>query len=108
MKNRLFFLVGVITACLGAAGPAEALDITKTVEGTVVGVSAGSVEVRGDANNMEVAIAVGSDTVYDHVQKLTELKAGDKVQVEYQIKNGKNMAVSVKKLEVETEKGAVL
>jgi hypothetical protein len=108
MKNGYWFIGLIITASLILTGPAESLDIRKTVEGTVIGLRAGSVIILSDPANKEIRVSVDPDTVYDHVQKLSDLKAGDKLHVDYQIKNGANMAIAVKKLEVEDEKGATL
>lgn len=106
MNMNLFFTTFVIMAALAflsVSDRAEALDITKIIQGTIKEINADSIEILNDSNGNEMRTAINSNTVYDGVQKLTDLKAGDKVQIEYQENHNKNMATMITKIETEDE-----
>ncbi|MDE2028198.1 MAG: hypothetical protein KGK03_03220 [Candidatus Omnitrophica bacterium] len=77
------------------------LDVTKSVQGTVKNFGASWLEIIGVPVSRDIRFAVDANTVYNNVQKLFELKAGELVQVQYQKVNGENLAVSVTKMELE-------
>jgi hypothetical protein len=80
---------------------AQALDITKVVEGTIEEVKPGVISILCAANNSKFLATIDPNTVYDNVQKLSDLKKGDEVQVNYQINHFKNIAITVTKMDVQ-------
>ena len=51
------------------------------------------------SNGGELAFKVDSQTGYDNIAGLTDLKEGDKLKVEYKEEKGKNIATMISKLE---------
>lgn len=96
----VFLAIGLGWMFLFWGEKSEAVDLTKNIEGTVEAVSSGYINIA-DADNKLEQIAVDSTTVYDNVQKLSDLKLGDRVQIDYGVDNGKRLAITVTKLEVQ-------
>ncbi len=80
---------------------AQSLDISKSLEGIVEQIKVNTITIQNTLTGYPAPIAVDTNTVYDNVQKLTDLKTGDRVQIKYQTIQHKNIASSVTKLEVE-------
>jgi len=101
--NLLFTIIMILAgfSFLAMSDPADSLDITKVVEGTVKATKANTIDVLDDSKSKDTRIAIDSNTVYDNVQKLSDLKIGDKVQVEYQTVHNKDIAITITKMEVE-------
>jgi len=97
------FVILVASAFLIMCDQAKSLDITTITEGTVKEAKTGYIKILDDRDGKEIRIAIDSNTVYDNVQKQTDLKAGDMVQVEYQVSHDKNQAISITKIEMENE-----
>jgi hypothetical protein len=79
----------------------QVLDTTKVAQGIVKEVKLNSIKILCAADNSVFVATIDSNTVYDNVQKLTDLKAGDEIQVNYKINHDKNIAITVTKMEVE-------
>ena len=51
------------------------------------------------SNGGELSFKVDSQTAYDNIARLTELKEGDKIRIEYKEDKGRNTAVTITKLD---------
>ncbi|MBT8399141.1 MAG: DUF1344 domain-containing protein [Rhodothermia bacterium] len=85
-----FLLVGVLAGC-DALESINPFDNEKEVTGTVEAVDTSSLTVDG------IAYAVTSDTEFDGYADLSEVSVGDKVEVEYDEKNGGREAKEVER-----------
>ena len=101
--NLLFtvFLIVAGIAFLAASDQARSLDITKSIQGTVKEEKAGFIVILENSDGKMVKIAADPNTVYNNVQQMADLKAGDKVQVDYQSVQDKKTAITITKMEVE-------
>ncbi len=97
--NQLFTLFTVISAFIMVSDRIEALDIKNIIAGVVKEVKVDSIKIQDGLNSNEVRVIIDPNTVYDNIQKTTDLKAGDKVQVEYQTNHNNNIAISITKVE---------
>jgi len=106
MKMNLLFTAFMVLAAIAflfVSDRAESLDITKIIQGTVKEAKVDSITIKNSADGKEIRIAINSYTVYNNVQRLTDLKQGDKVQVEYQAGHNINIATTITKIEEEAD-----
>ncbi len=86
----VILLVGVLAGC-DALESINPFDNEKEVTGTVEAVDTASLTVDG------IAYAVTADTEFDGYADLSEVTVGDKVEVEYEEKNGGRQAKEVER-----------
>lgn len=96
-------MVMVALAFLSVNDRAQPLDIKKITQGTVKAAKGNFIMIVQDSDGKEVRIAIDPNTVYDNVQKLTDIKAGDMVQIEYQEAQHKGVATLITKIETGSE-----
>ena len=87
---------------LAVNGRAEPPDITGKLQGTIKAVQGSSIKIIEVPNGKEERIVIDPNTVYDNVQKLTDLKAGDKVQIDYGVSRNGKTASTITKIEVDS------
>lgn len=97
MLSTVFFAL----AFFSVSDRVEALDITTITQGTVMEARPNSIAILKDLNSEKVRVAITPNTVYDNAQKWNDIKAGDKVQIEYQEAHKNNLATEIKKMETE-------
>jgi hypothetical protein len=104
-KDLVFttFMIMVALAFLSVNDRAEPLDIKKILQGTVKEAKGNSIKIIEDPDGKEVPVIIDSNTVYDNVQKFTDIKVGDKVQIEYQENHNKSTATMITKIETGNE-----
>jgi Domain of unknown function (DUF5666) len=93
------FMMMVALAFISVNDRVEAVDITKIIQGTVQEIKNNSISIIEDTDGKEVKTAIDSNTVYDSVQKLTDLKVGDRVQIDYKTNLNKRTAITITKIE---------
>jgi Domain of unknown function (DUF5666) len=106
MKTNLVytaFMIMAALAFLSVNDRAESLDIKKIIQGTVKEAKGNSIKIIEDSDGKEVPVAIDSNTVYDNAQKFTDIKAGDKVQIEYQENHNKSTATMITRIETGNE-----
>jgi hypothetical protein len=104
MQTNLAYTVFMIMAglaFLSVNDRAESLDIKKIIQGTVKEAKGNSIKIIEDSDGKEVPVTIDSNTVYDNVQKLADIKAGDMVQIEYQEDHSKSTAIMITKIETD-------
>ncbi|MCR4337417.1 MAG: DUF5666 domain-containing protein [Candidatus Omnitrophica bacterium] len=111
MKNSIWLVTMMVMVVFSpvvtmADAAMEAMQAQETVvEGTIAGIDNGIVTISikaADETVSEVVVETTSETKYDEGKALVDLKAGDSVTVAYEVKDGKNVALSIEKNVEET------
>ena len=106
MKIKSLFMVLMVMAGVtffAVNDRAESLGIERIIQGTVKEARGNSIKILNDLNDNEIKLGINSNTVFEDIQKLTDLKAGDKVQIVYQEDQSKDTATMITKLEMYSE-----
>ena len=104
MSINFMYMTSILmtaVAFLSWSGQVEATGVTKIIQGAVKEVGVNAVDILDDVNGNRVQIRIDSNTVYDNIQELIDLREGDKVQVSYQTKYGRNIAIMITRMEID-------
>jgi hypothetical protein len=102
MKIKLLSGLSIlIFTFLSMTHQAQALDITNIKQGIIKDIKSDSLKMACDPNGVVLQMAIDPNTVYDNVQKWSDIKVGDKVQVVSKISQRRNIAITITKIENE-------
>jgi len=99
--------VGVISLAISSLSFGDLL-AGKSIEGQIQNISANKLTIQEDKADQAteqaapVSIEVNQDTLFEQVDSLSGLNQGDRVKIEYQEDQDRNLATTVSKIEDET------